>query len=142
MIVKSILTTKGRNVITTTPEQTIKDVVILLDKYNIGALVVLDGKDEIAGIISERDIIRRAASQDDVLDRKVSDLMTTNVITGLPQDDIKSVSNTMTEKRIRHLPITDGARLVGIVSIGDIVKIQRDTALGVVDTLTAQVLAE
>ena len=142
MIVKSILTTKGKNVITTTPEQTIKDVVILLDKYNIGALVVLDKKDEIAGIISERDIIRRAASQDDVLDRKVSDLMTTNVITGLPQDDVKSVSNTMTAKRIRHLPITDGAKLVGIVSIGDVVKIQRDTALGEVDTLTTQILAE
>jgi CBS domain-containing protein len=68
--------------------------------------------------------------------------MTKNVITGLPQDDIKSVANTMTERRIRHIPIVEQGKLVGIISIGDVVKAQRDQYKGEIDTLQTQILAD
>jgi CBS domain-containing protein len=142
MNVKSILATKGRNVVTIEPERTIKAAVDLLAQYNIGALVVVDADEQLIGILSERDITRRAAEWDDILTRLVQMVMTRNVITGMPQDDLHSVANVMTEKRIRHLPILDHGKLVGIVSIGDVVKMQRDLYKGEVDTLQTQILAD
>jgi CBS domain-containing protein len=141
MNVKSILAVKGRDVVTINPEQTIKEAIILLDKHNIGALVVLNEAPQIIGILSERDIIRQAAKPGDVFSQLVSEIMTTEVITGVPQDDLHSVSNLMTEKRIRHLPILVEGELVGIISIGDVVKQQRDQYRGEVDTLQTQILA-
>ena len=142
MNVKDILAIKGRNMITIKPDQTIREAVILLDEYNIGALVVLDETQQIIGILSERDIIRRLAKPVDVLSQLVKTLMTTDVITGIPQDDLHSVSNLMTEDRIRHLPILSEGKLVGIISIGDVVKRQRDMYKGEVDTLQTQILAD
>jgi len=142
MNVKRILATKGTNVITIRPEQTVKEAVQLLARHNIGALVVVDEAGKPAGILSERDVIRRAAQRDDVLNLKVEDVMTHEVITGVPQDDLRSIANIMTQRRFRHLPIVDGDRLVGIVSITDVVKVERDTYHGEVDTLQSQLLEE
>ena len=77
-----------------------------------------------------------------MFDKPVSALMTRNVIVGVPQDDLTSVGYTMTEKRIRHLPVVEQGRLVGIISIGDVVKAQRDQYQGEVDTLQFQLIAE
>jgi CBS domain-containing protein len=93
------------------------------------------------GILSERDIVREAARNEKFFTRTVADLMTRDVITGQPHDDLLTVAHTMTERRIRHLPVVDKDRLIGMVSIGDVVKAQRDHYQGEVDTLQTQLLA-
>jgi len=103
--------------------------------------IAVDG-DRPIGILSERDIVREAAHNEKFFMRVVADLMTRDVITGQPHDDLPSVAHTMTERRIRHLPVVDKGRLVGMVSIGDIVKAQRDHYQGEVDTLQTQLLAD
>lgn len=137
-----ILATKTGEVITVRPEQQIRDAVKLLSEHNIGALVVVDDADKPVGIISERDIVRRAAGNEAVFSEQVQAIMTKRVIIGVPQDDLYSVINTMTEKRFRHLPIMDEGRLIGIISIGDIVKAQRDAYEGEIDTLETQIMAD
>lgn len=137
-----ILATKTGDVITVHPEQQIRDAVALLAEYNIGALVVVDKTDKPVGIISERDIVRRAAVNEGVLAEQVREIMTKRVIIGVPQDDLYSVINTMTEKRFRHLPIMEEGRLIGIISIGDVLKAQRDAYQGEIDTLETQIMAD
>ena len=141
MKVNSILSTKGREVITIHPQQTIRAAVELLSRHKIGALVVVEAEDRLVGIISERDVIRRAAVDENVFSLPVAEVMTRKVITGVPQDDLFSVAHTMTERRFRHLPIIDNDRLVGIISIGDVLKAQRDQYRGEIDTLETQILA-
>jgi CBS domain-containing protein len=140
MKVRTILSTKGTNVITIRPEQTLKEATLLLAEHNIGALVVVNNARQPVGIISERDILRAAARHDDVFSQTVGEVMTEDLITGMPQDDLVSVANKMTEKRFRHLPIVDQGELVGIVSIGDVVKAQRDQYKGEIDTLQTQII--
>jgi CBS domain-containing protein len=130
------------SVVTVRPDQTIREAIALLAKHNIGALVAVDAENRPVGILSERDITRQLARNEDLFTLLVSDLMTKDVITGMPQDDLKSVANTMTDKRIRHLPIVDQGKLCGIISIGDVVKTQRDQYMGEVDTLQTQILAD
>jgi CBS domain-containing protein len=142
MNIKRILATKGVNVVTIRPDQSIREAIALLAQYNIGALVVVAETNRPVGILSERDITRALARDENILSKSVSELMTKNVITGLPQDDIISVANTMTEKRIRHIPIVEQGKLVGIISIGDVVKAQRDQYKGEIDTLQTQILAD
>jgi len=142
MKVQTILATKGKNVITVRPEQSVGEATRLLAEHNIGALVVVNQAVQPMGIISERDIIRAAARRQDVFSLPVSQVMTSDVIIGLPQDDLISVAHTMTERRFRHLPIMDRGELVGIVSIGDIVKCQRDQFQGEIDTLQTQIIAD
>lgn len=142
MNIKRILATKGTNVITIRPEQTIREAIALLARHNVGALVAVDESGRPAGIISERDIVRAAAGDEALFARPVGSIMTRDLITGLPQDDLGSVAKTMTEKHIRHLPVVDQGKLVGIVSIGDVVKVQRDEYLGEIDTLHDQILGE
>lgn len=142
MNVARLLTTKSKNIITIHPEQTIREALALLAKHNIGALVIVGESGQPVGIVSERDIVRELARQEEIFTRPVHTVMTKNVITGVPQDDLKSVANTMTEKRIRHLPVIDHNELIGIVSIGDVVKAQRDQYQGEVDTLQTQILGD
>lgn len=142
MKVRRILSTKSREVITISPNQSIKEAVDLLVNHNIGALVVVDPENKPVGIISERDVIQGAARDENVLSLMVEALMTKEVITGMPQDDVAQVVATMTDKRFRHLPIVEEGELIGIVSIGDILKVQRDEYRGEVDTLETQILAE
>ena len=143
MKIRRILATKTGPVITIGPEQPIRDAVALLSEYNIGALVVVaEGEEKPLGIISERDIIRRAVDNESVFSERVQDIMTSELITGMPQDDLYSVMHTMTEKRFRHLPIVDEGKLIGIVSIGDVLKAERDAYRGEIDTLETQILAD
>lgn len=141
MNIKGILATKGVNVVTIHPEQSIREAIALLSRHNIGALVVVDNHQSV-GILSERDITRALAKDENIFGQAVQELMTKDLITALPQDDLKSVANTMTEKRIRHLPVIEQGQLIGIISIGDVVKAQRDQYKGEVDTLQTQILGE
>ena len=142
MNLATILARKGAQTVTVRSEQTIREGLALLARHNIGALIVVEGADRPVGILSERDIVREAARREDVFARKVAELMTRDVITGQPQDDLQSVAHTMTEKRVRHLPVVDQGRLVGVVSIGDVVKAQRDQYRGEAETLQAQLLGD
>lgn len=140
MDIARILATKGDTAVTARPEQSIRDGLALLARHNIGALIVVDAAGAPIGILSERDIVREAAKNEAVFTRRVGDLMTRDVITGQPHDDLTAVAYTMTEKRIRHLPVMEKGKLVGIVSIGDILKAQRDHYRGEADTLQAMIL--
>jgi CBS domain-containing protein len=143
MKVTQILAVKGTYVITIRPDQQIREAIALLAKHRIGALVVMDNvSTRPVGIISERDIINRAAEDEYLFSQRVEDLMTKEVITGIPQDDLVSVASTMTDRRIRHLPILEHDKLIGIISIGDILKAERDAYRGEIDTLETQILAD
>lgn len=143
MKIREILSTKSTGVITADPDQTIRDAVSLLGRHNIGALVIVDGSGTLVGILSERDIVRRLDEQNEVLNLPLRDVMTKDVIVAFPQDDLMSVAHTMTERRFRHLPIMDDQnQLIGIVSIGDVLKAQRDRYRGEIDTLETQIMAE
>jgi CBS domain-containing protein len=142
MNVARLLATKGMTVITIRPDQTIREAIDLLARHNIGALVVVEGVDKPVGIISERDIVRQLARNEELFADPVSSIMTRHVITGMPQDDLKSVAKTMTEKRIRHLPLVDQGKLVGIISIGDVVRAERDQYQGEIETLHTQILGD
>lgn len=142
MKVSTILSTKRQQIITIKPEQTLQEAAILLSEHNIGALIVVN--DEVApiGILSERDIVRRLGKAADVSTALVRETMTANIITGVPEDDLMSVSHTMTERRFRHLPIVVDDQLIGMISIGDVLKAQRDLYRGERNTLETQILAE
>lgn len=142
MKVRTILATKGTTVVTVRPQQSLREAARLLAEHNIGALVAVNEEDGIVGIISERDIIRAAARLDEALSRPVSEIMTKEVIVGLPNDDLIAVANAMTERRFRHLPIVERGEMVGIISMGDIVKSQRDQYKGEIDTLEMQIIAD
>ena len=141
MNIKSILATKSRHVYTISPDKTLADAIQLLTEHNIGALIVTDPEDQIVGIMSERDIVRTASENQKLFDMKVADVMTREVIVGVPEDDVMSVAHTMTEKRFRHIPVLDENELIGIISIGDLLKAQRDQYRGQIDTLETQILA-
>jgi CBS domain-containing protein len=141
MKVQNILATKGSNVHTVRPEQTIHAVTGLLVQYNIGALVVVDESGEPVGIVSERDIVRAVARNEDS-QQPISKIMTRKVIFGSLQDELSAVMRTMTEKRFRHLPVVENGQLVGMVSIGDLVKAQLAEYQGEIETLLTQVIQQ
>ena len=142
MKVRTILATKGTNLVTIQPHQSLREAARLLAEHNIGALVVVNEASQMVGIISERDIIRAAARVENALLRPVSEVMTKEVIIGLPNDDLMAVVHAMTEKRFRHLPIVEQGEIVGIISMKDIVKHQRDQYKGEIDTLQTQIIAD
>lgn len=142
MNIASLLASKGSKVITIQPHQTVRQAVGLLAEHNIGALVVVDRTSSPVGIVSERDIVRSAARNEQLFSEPVAALMTKDVVLGQPHDDLASVGYTMTERRIRHLPVMEGGKLVGIVSIGDVVKAQRDQYQGEVETMQTQLLGD
>ena len=138
MKVASVLARKGGAVVTIRPEQTVREALRLFGEHCIGALVVVDHTRKMVGMITERGILRSALTSERVFSETVSAVMTEEVVTGHPEDDLMAVARTMTEKRIRHLPILDQGNLVGIVSLGDVVKAQRDQYEGQVETLETQ----
>lgn len=142
MKIADVLATKGSKVIVIRPQQTIKEAVNLMEKHNIGGLVVVDQDEKLVGIITERDLIRYAATENPSFSTKVSDIMTSRVIVGVLQDEINAVAHTMTEKRFRHLPVVEEEKLVGILTIGDVVKAQRDRYQGEIHTLHIQITSE
>ncbi len=123
MKVGSILAQKGTEVITTGPDVSLADAAKLLTNRRIGAAIVTDPPGQVVGILSERDIVRTlAAEREDRMRLKVADAMTRNVITCAPEDSIAGLMALMTERRFRHVPVKDGDHLVGIVTLGDVVK--------------------
>lgn len=139
MKIETILATKGKNVVTVRATQSLQEAIAVLVQHNIGALVVVDEADRPVGIISERDVVRLAARGPASFAQPVSEAMTKAVIVGSPGDDVESVMKTMTEKRFRHLPIMERGALIGIVSIGDMVKAQIEQYQGEIETLETQI---
>lgn len=126
MTIAAILSTKGSEVISVSPTQTVAEAVALLAQRRIGAVPVLDG-DAVVGVFSERDVVY--GLQDGgaaLLSRTVGEVMTTPALTVAPGDAVLGALSLMTRRRLRHLPVVDGARVVGIVSIGDLVKYRID----------------
>ena len=122
MQVDTILQSKGRTVVTVTSGTTIAEAVDLLNARRIGAVVVVDAG-KVAGILSERDVVRHLGQEwGRLASRPVSDIMTRTVVTASRFANVSDVMESMTDKRIRHMPIVDNGELGGIVSIGDVVK--------------------
>lgn len=142
MTIATILARKGVKMVTIRPEQTLREALAMLAQHSIGALLVVDGRAQLVGILSERDIVREAVRNERFFDLAVSTIMTRDVICGQPHDDVNAVSTTMTNKRFRHLPVLDAGKIIGIITLGDIVKAQRDEYLGAIDTLETQILGE
>ena len=127
MNVETILRNKGRNVVTVRPDAKIAGAVALLRRHGIGALVVSSDGATIDGILSERDIVHALADQaDKTLGLDVAQLMSRRVVTCKPSDSIADLMALMTERRIRHLPVVERGVMIGIVSIGDVVKNRLD----------------
>lgn len=129
MLLHEILENKGAHVYTITPDETLQDVVAKLVRWNCGSLMVTrpDKPAEIVGIITERDILRCCASDKMPLaEHRVSEAMTATPLTASPYQSVEDAMGLMTNRRIRHLPIVKDKKLVGIVSIGDLVKAQHD----------------
>ena len=123
MNVSSILAAKGGDVITIEPTATIAAAAALLTEKRIGALVIVGAGGRVAGILSERDIVHTLAKRGrQALDEPLSQAMTREVATCGPDDEITSLMERMTDGKFRHMPVIDGGKLAGIVSIGDIVK--------------------
>lgn len=142
MYVQSILDRKGAEIVTTCPEETIAATARLLNEHRIGAVLVLDSAEHVAGVISERDIVSGMAKHGaGVAEMTVADLMTRDVLLCRPTDTIEDITAIMTARRVRHLPVLEDDRLVGIVSIGDVVKQRLDEAALEVDSLRQYVLA-
>jgi CBS domain-containing protein len=127
MKVANLLTTKGHDVSTISQERSVKDAIALLKERGIGALVVTGQNAPLVGIFSERDVVRAlATSGEKALSVAVSQLMSRDVVTCSEQTELNELMTTMTERRIRHVPVLDGDHLVGLVSIGDVVKSRLD----------------
>jgi CBS domain-containing protein len=123
MLIAQILAGKGGEVVSTRPDATITEVARLLKAKRIGAVVVTDQQGALCGIISERDLARGLADHGaDLLQKRVGELMTTTVTTCAPDDGVDKLMQKMTEGRFRHLPVVEGGRMIGIISIGDVVK--------------------
>ena len=126
MKVKDILKDKGRQVVDVQPQATLYDALQALIENKVGALLVRSTAGMLAGIITERDIMREVHKNTVLREALVADVMTKKIDTASPEDKIEYLMNEMTEGRFRHVPIIDGDEIVGIVSIGDVVKAQLD----------------
>ncbi|HVR31408.1 MAG TPA: CBS domain-containing protein [Acidimicrobiia bacterium] len=123
MRVKNILSSKGDRVVKVMSTDTVRTTLLRLKTHNFGALVVSDDGETVNGIISERDLVRAMVDHGlGLLEMAVGDLMTRDVRTCGPEDDIEDVMDTMTNGRFRHMPVLVDGHLVGVVSIGDLVK--------------------
>lgn len=132
MRIRDILLEKGKKVITIDANRNIHDAIGILNEHRIGALIVTGEDEEVVGIITERDILRRCGdhcvsmndlitSEESAFSSLVKDAMTRELVIGVPDDDPNYAMGVMTKNRIRHLPILDEGRLAGIISIGDLV---------------------
>ena len=120
--ISDVLRRKGSTVCTVGPDLRVSELLSVLAQHNIGAAVVMTG-DDVVGIVSERDVVRGVHQHGALLlDAAISEIMSSDVVTCLPDDAVDSVTRTMTERRFRHMPVLVDGRLGGIVSIGDLVK--------------------
>ncbi|HEV2796493.1 MAG TPA: CBS domain-containing protein [Nocardioides sp.] len=112
----------SHEVVTIGPDATVRELIALLAEHNVGALVVSEDGERVTGIVSERDVVRRLHADEAVLDTVVRDIMTADVRTCAAEDGLTDLMQTMTQHRIRHVPVVADGRLTGIISIGDVVK--------------------
>jgi CBS domain-containing protein len=125
MLVKEALQSKARAVISTTPSTPIRRAMELLLQHHISCLPVVDERDTLVGIVSDKDIFKLLYDDDQAAHSgMVADVMTKEVIVGLLTDDLGYIARIMTNNRVRHIPIMEGKRLAGLLSVGDIVKTQ------------------
>ncbi len=125
MLVREVLEKKGREVIAVRPATRLVEAMRILIDHKISCLVILDEAQQLVGIVSDKDIFKAIYhGLDDFQKHTVGELMTTELIVGLSEDDINYISGLMTENRIRHVPIVEREKLVGLISIGDVVKSQ------------------
>jgi len=123
MLVSDILKVKGPNVITAAPEDTLREIAATLSDHRIGAIVVVNSAGRVEGILSERDIVRAVARIGaKALEVPASEVMTRRVVSCRESDSIQYLMTRMTEGRFRHVPVIERGALVGIVSIGDVIK--------------------
>lgn len=123
MLIAHVLRDKGGVVYTVRADATLEEAARVLDEKKVGALVVVAGDGAIAGVFSERDIVREIAKKGvNCLNESVSAVMTRDVITAGPSETVDEGLGRMTDRRVRHLPVLDGGRLIGVISIGDLVK--------------------
>ncbi|MEM9938513.1 MAG: CBS domain-containing protein [Pseudomonadota bacterium] len=140
MLIESILKDKGGTVTTIKATATLGMAANLLDNRKIGAVVALDSDGLIAGVLSERDIVRQVArSGARALDMLVSDAMTRGVITATPAETVDVCLGRMTDRRVRHLPVVQEGVLRGIISIGDLVKWKIDSVLAEAEAMAAYI---
>jgi CBS domain-containing protein len=137
--VANILDGKGHDVLTVVPESSVAALVKLLAEKRIGAVPVVDGSGRVRGIVSERDVVRALAVDAAVLERKVESLMTRDVQTCVMQDTVADLMEIMTRGRFRHLPVVEDGTLIGIISIGDVVKQRVAEAQSEVEALTTYI---
>jgi CBS domain-containing protein len=127
MRISDVLSSKPSDqVVTIPPDATVRDLLGLLARHNIGAVVVSADGQAVDGIVSERDVVRRLHEDEGVLDGAVSTIMTSDVITCATDTPVDDLRVMMTERRIRHVPVVTHGRLTGIISIGDVVKSSLD----------------
>jgi CBS domain-containing protein len=123
MTVKAILSRKGHAVVTIAPAASLAEAVKMLCTHRIGAVIVTSPDERVIGVLSERDIVRALADHGPAaLDRQVDEVMTRRVVTSSEADTVGEIMERMTAGKFRHIPVVDGERLVGVVSIGDVVK--------------------
>lgn len=122
--IRDLMRTSGRTIHSVTPDNTVSEALQKMAEHNIGAVLVLESSGTLAGLFSERDFARAAARESTEFTKTlVRDLMTTELLTVRPEQTVQECMIFVTERRVRHLPVTDEAgRLVGLVSIGDLVK--------------------
>ena len=118
----AILGQKSSEIFSVSPETTVHDAVAMMDEKNVGALLVMKG-DKLVGMLSERDYTRKVMLRGKKsADTKVSEIMSTNLTVTHPNEGVEECLHVMTDKRFRHLPVLDGEKVVGVISIGDLVK--------------------
>ena len=140
MHVAALLKRKGGQVIAASPDAPVTEVARILAQNRIGAVLVMDGDGRPVGILSERDIVRSIAAEGQAaLARRASELMTRDVVTCSPSDTVSQMMALMTQRRIRHVPVMEDGRVVGLVSIGDVVKARIDDAELEVESLRGYV---
>ena len=123
MRIREIVAAKtSQSVVTVSPQATVRELLALLAENNVGALVVSNDGTAVDGIVSERDVVRKLHADPEVLSAEVATIMTSDVHTCDPDSDLDEMMSVMTERRIRHVPVVADGALVGIVSIGDVVK--------------------
>jgi CBS domain-containing protein len=123
MRISEVLAAKAsQQVVTINPEATVRELLALLAQYNVGALIVSTDGSTLDGIVSERDVVRRLHDNEDLLDRPVAQIMTTEVNTCTAEDTVNNLMQVMTDKRIRHVPVLADGQVTGVISIGDVVK--------------------
>ena len=124
---EQLIALKGGSVASLGPEATVLEAAALMNERGIGSVVVLDDKKRLAGIFTERDVLRRVvAEQRDPATTKLADVMTSPVACAAPHTTLDEIRNVMRQRRIRHLPVADRKRVVGMVSIGDLNKAEHD----------------